>query len=175
MTNASQLKIAGGLFLNLCCSICIVLLNKWLYSIVKFPNMTLTCIHFIATSVGLFCCKFLGVFAPKSLQVIDILPLSVTFCGFVVFTNLSLQNNSVGTYQLIKVLTTPAIMLIQSFWHNVEYKTGIKASLVSFKLLNSCRSSISFVIFGLRFLSLWEFFSTRIMIFNSTLLELCLH
>ena len=134
MRSTSQFQIAGGLFFNLGCSICIVLLNKWLYSIVKFPNVTLTCIHFMATSFGLFCCKFFGVFIPKTLQIIDVLPLSITFCGFVVFTNLSLQNNTVGTYQLAKVLTTPVIMLIQSFWYNTNFNCGIKATLVSYAI-----------------------------------------
>ena len=123
-------KIVAGLLLNLCCSICIVMLNKWLYSVVKFPNITLTCIHFIATSVGLLCCKFLGLFSQKNLHILDVLPLSITFCGFVVFTNLSLQNNAVGTYQLAKVLTTPTIIIIQTFFYEKEFSTGIKATLV---------------------------------------------
>jgi hypothetical protein len=32
---------------------------------------------------------------------------------FVVFNNLSLQYNSVGFYQLMKVLTTPVVVLLQ--------------------------------------------------------------
>ena len=124
-------KIMAGLMLNLCCSICIVFLNKWLYSIVKFPNLTLTCIHFVATSIGLFFCKTLGVFSSKSLKIDDVFPLSVCFCGFVVFTNLSLQNNTVGTYQLAKVLTTPLIIVIQSVYYDTEYSWKIKVTLVS--------------------------------------------
>ena len=124
-------KIAAGLVLNLFCSICIVFLNKWLYSIVKFPNMTLTCIHFLATSLGLLCCKGFGLFSQKNLHILDVLPLSVTFCGFVVFTNLSLQNNTVGTYQLAKVLTTPVIVIIQSYFYGAQFSTGIKATLVN--------------------------------------------
>ena len=128
-------RIATGLVLNLFCSICIVFLNKWLYTIVKFPNITLTCIHFLATSFGLLCCKAFGLFSQKNLHILDVLPLSITFCGFVVFTNLSLQNNTVGTYQLAKVLTTPVIILIQSFFYGAEFSAGIKATLVSVNVL----------------------------------------
>ena len=34
--------------------------------------------------------------------------------SFVVFNNLSLQYNSVGFYQLMKVLTTPVVVVLQA-------------------------------------------------------------
>lgn len=34
-------------------------------------------------------------------------------CRFVVFNNLSLQYNTVGFYQLMKVLTTPVVVVLQ--------------------------------------------------------------
>uniref|UniRef100_H2ZBQ3 Sugar phosphate transporter domain-containing protein n=1 Tax=Ciona savignyi TaxID=51511 RepID=H2ZBQ3_CIOSA len=125
-----QRKIAAVLLLNLMCSTCIVFLNKWLYTKMKFPNMTLTCFHFIATSTGLYVCQRANVFSPKRLPLLDIVPLSITFCGFVVFTNLSLQNNTVGTYQLAKVLTTPVIIIIQTYFYNTEFTARIKATLI---------------------------------------------
>lgn len=41
------------------------------------------------------------------------MPITVSFCAFVVFNNLSLQHNSVSFYQLMKILTTPAVVLLQ--------------------------------------------------------------
>jgi uncharacterized membrane protein YiaA len=38
--------------------------------------------------------------------------------GYIVFWNLSLQLNSVGFYQLSKILIAPAIILIEAFWFN---------------------------------------------------------
>jgi solute carrier family 35 protein E3 len=35
------------------------------------------------------------------------LPISACFGGFIAFSNLSLQYNTVGTYQLIKLQVTP--------------------------------------------------------------------
>ncbi|XP_077982044.1 solute carrier family 35 member E3-like isoform X2 [Glandiceps talaboti] len=58
------------------------------------------------------------------------IPLSLTFCGFVVFTNLSLQNNTVGTYQLAKAMTTPTILLIQRTFYEKKYSTRIKLTLI---------------------------------------------
>lgn len=92
--------------------------------------MTLTCIHFVTTFLGLVICQHLRVFNVKSLPILQVLPLSVTFCGFVVFTNLSLQQNTVGTYQLFKVLTTPVIIGVQSYAYGTKFSTRIKLTLV---------------------------------------------
>lgn len=82
-------RIAAGLLLNLLVSICIVFLNKWIYVHHGFPNMTLTLVHFVVTWLGLYICQKLDIFAPKSLPLSKLLLLALSFCGFVVFTNLS--------------------------------------------------------------------------------------
>lgn len=123
-------RLAAGLLVNLAASICIVFLNKWLYVRMGFPNLSLTLVHFAVTWLGLYVCQSLGVFAPKSLRPRQILSLALSFCGFVVFTNLSLQNNTVGTYQLAKAMTTPVIVLIQSVAYGKTFATRIKLTLV---------------------------------------------
>lgn len=130
-------KIGCGLAINLCCSISIVFLNKWVYSKVHFPNMTLTCIHFLTTFLGLFISQTFGIFSVKSLPLMQVFPLSLTFCGFVVFTNLSLQSNTVGTYQLAKVLTTPVIIAVQTYFYDKKFSSRIKYTLVRFLLFLS--------------------------------------
>ena len=127
----SKAFIGLCLFLNVCFSIIIVLLNKWIYTHYGFPNITMTCLHFVFTTIGLLICQFLGVFSPKSLPIRSMLPLSLSFCGFVVFTNLSLQTNTVGTYQLAKTMTTPCIIIVQTYFYNREFSTKIKLTLVS--------------------------------------------
>ena len=117
--------------LNLCCSIFIVLLNKWIYTYYGFPNMTMTCIHFVFTTLGLILCQQLNTFQPKSLPIGKMLPLSLTFCGFVVLTNLSLQTNTVGTYQIAKTMTTPCIIFIQTYFYSRRFSTKVKLTLVS--------------------------------------------
>ena len=79
---------------------------------------------------GLVLCHFFGVFQPKKLPLRPIVPLSLTFCGFVVFTNLSLQSNTVGTYQLAKALTTPLIIFVQSQFYGQTFSKAIKATMV---------------------------------------------
>lgn len=127
-------RIASGLLVNLVASICIVFINKWIYVHHGFPNMSLTLIHFVVTWLGLFLCQRMGIFCPKSLPTSKVLLLALSFCGFVVFTNLSLQNNTIGTYQLAKVMTTPVIILIQTLWYGKTFSLRIKLTLIPITL-----------------------------------------
>ncbi|KAI3367069.1 hypothetical protein L3Q82_009269 [Scortum barcoo] len=122
------------LLVNLLSSICIVFINKWIYVHYGFPNMTLTLVHFVVTWLGLYVCQKMDIFAPKSLPVRRIAWLALSFCGFVAFTNLSLQNNSIGTYQLAKAMTTPVIILIQTTYYKKTFSTKIKLTLVPITL-----------------------------------------
>lgn len=87
-------------------------------------------LHFLTTSIGIYICYLMGVFKRKTIHILEILPLSLCFCGFVVFTNLSLENNTVGTYQLCKTLTTPFIMLIQTKFYSKQFSTRIKLTML---------------------------------------------
>jgi solute carrier family 35, member E3 len=98
---------------NVLSSIAIVLGNKWCFEAYNFRfGIFLTLCHFLTTWLGLAACSLLGVFTVRRLDWRAVLPLASLFCGFVVLTNLSLQHNSVGFYQLAKVMTTPTILLI---------------------------------------------------------------
>lgn len=129
----SSKHVGVSIVLNLSSAIGIVFLNKLIFIRYGFPSMTLTLIHFIVTSLGLLLCAKLDIFSPKRLQLLKILPLSVSFCGFVVFTNLSLRFNTVGTYQLAKAMTTPVIMAIQAAFYDKHTSLRIKLSTVSTK------------------------------------------
>ena len=124
-------KLTICILWNLCSSIAIVFSNKWIYSKYKFPNVTLTCIHFLITYLGLKICIFFDIFKPKKIPLSEMVPLCLAFCGFVVFTNLSLQNNTVGTYQVAKVMTTPAILFIHTVFYARKYSTKIMSTIVS--------------------------------------------
>ncbi|KAG7454658.1 hypothetical protein MATL_G00262060 [Megalops atlanticus] len=127
-------RIVAGLLVNLLSSICIVFINKWIYVHYGFPNMTLTLIHFVVTWLGLYVCQKMDIFSPKSLRPTKIVLLALSFCGFVVFTNLSLQNNTIGTYQLAKAMTTPVIIVIQTVYYRKTFSTKIKLTLIPITL-----------------------------------------
>jgi solute carrier family 35 protein E3 len=63
--------------------------------------------------VGLLISRMLGVYQPKELSHAQVFPISLAFCIHIVFNNLSLQYNSVGFYQVMKVLTSPCTAFVQ--------------------------------------------------------------
>jgi len=117
--------------LNVFSSVSLVMINKWIFEFEGFRyGALLTLIHFIMTTIGMEICAYLRVFEVKVLTYRSILPLSLTFCGFVVLTNLSLKYNSVGFYQLTKVLTTPTVVFIQMVFYAMTFPLNIKLSLI---------------------------------------------
>lgn len=118
------------LALNALSSIGIVYTNKVIFKNHNFQYGTLlTVIHFAITTLGLFLCHMAGVFEPKRINIVKIIPLCLSFCGFVALTNMSLVYNNIGFYQLIKVLTTPLLVIIQTFFYQKTFSTKVKLSL----------------------------------------------
>ncbi|XP_063404363.1 solute carrier family 35 member E3-like isoform X1 [Mytilus trossulus] len=155
----SNMMIGFGLSMNVCFSITIIMINKWVYVYGKFPNLTLTFIHFVITFLGLFVCRLFKVFKPASLSILQVLPLAMTFCGFVVFTNLSLGTNSVGTYQIIKTMTMPCIMIIQTQFYKKSFSLAIKLTMIPIAIgvfLNSFYD-VKFNLLGIIYASLGVF------------------
>ncbi|KAK2725232.1 solute carrier family 35 member E3-like isoform X2 [Artemia franciscana] len=126
----SNLRKSIAIIGNIACSITVILINKWIYKEIGFPNVTLTFIHFVMTFIGLYICEKLNIFCQKSISLKDVWLLSATFCGFVVLTNLSLENNTVGTYQVAKSMTTPVIMAIQYFHYNKKASLPVVLSVI---------------------------------------------
>jgi solute carrier family 35 protein E3 len=115
MASMSPWVVAGYMSLNFFSSVAIIWANKLAYKAGFRFATTLTVIHFIFTFFGLrvMSSDRFRMFSWKRLSILSVVPISLAFCGFVVFNNLSLQFNAIGTYQLLKVMTTPAIVLIQ--------------------------------------------------------------
>ncbi|KAK0167083.1 hypothetical protein PV327_004526 [Microctonus hyperodae] len=125
-----KIKTTFYLVLNVIFSIIIVLLNKWLYFHINFPNMTLSMVHFIVTFIGLMICEKFDVFSIKDVAIKEMLWTAMTFCGFVVLTNLSLAHNTVGTYQVAKMLTTPCVIMIQMIFYKKYFSIAVKLTLI---------------------------------------------
>ncbi|XP_068985782.1 solute carrier family 35 member E3-like [Bombus flavifrons] len=138
------------LILNIFFSIVIVLLNKWLYVHTGFPNITLSMIHFVITSIGLTICEKFDVFCIKDIAIKEMFLIAMTFCGFVMLTNLSLAHNTVGTYQVAKMLTTPCVIIMQIIFYNKKFSILVKLTLIPIILgvvINFCYD-IQFNIIG---------------------------
>jgi len=125
-----QIRIVLGCASNILSSIGIIFLNKYIFSHCHLKTMTLTAIQMAFTSLGLIICLQMNTFVRKTVPTRKVLPLAIVFCAFVVFTNLSLEYNTIGTYQLFKVLTTPVVALITWQHYKTKYSTMVVASLV---------------------------------------------
>lgn len=121
---------------NVLPSVLVVLLNKLIFARYGVTGITLTCFHFAAMTLYLFVCERIGVFRRKSLPVADVFQLSLVFCGFVVFTNLSLQTNTVASYLVFKMATAPAIVIVEALWCCRKFSSQVLLSLVSVSLAN---------------------------------------
>lgn len=124
----------GCLLGNILMAIAIVLVNKTLYN-KGFPNVSMTCIHFLWTTVGMLVCLQVGLFKFKRAPLIKMAPVALTFCGFVVFTNLSLLYNTVGTYQIMKSSCTPCVIFLQSYFYGRHFSNCVKLTVVKVNTL----------------------------------------
>ena len=119
-----------GILINIAFSVGIIQINKFIYTSYGFPNMTLTCIHFLVTFIGLHICRNLNAFQHQHVPIMKMIPMAFSFCGFVVLANYSLQFNSIGTYQCLKVLTTPGVILVAKYYYDSPYSKQVKLTIV---------------------------------------------
>ena len=125
-----HLRVTTGCAVNILSSIGIIFLNKYIFSHCQIKTMTLTAIQMLFTSLGLIISLKMNTFVKKSAPLTKVLPLAIAFCAFVVFTNLSLEYNTIGTYQLFKVLTTPVVALISWRYYKTIYSRMVILTLV---------------------------------------------
>ncbi|KAK9805843.1 hypothetical protein WJX73_006673 [Symbiochloris irregularis] len=117
-------KAVGSLLLNVVSTCAIVFANKAVFSVYNFKFLyALTLIHSITTALGMVAFAALGMFQVKQLPAAETVPLALAFVGYVVFWNYSLKLNTVGVYQLSKVLITPAVVVLEIFVSN-KYPTA---------------------------------------------------
>lgn len=117
--------------LNFTASTCLVIVNKIVMDKYRFKfATTLTCFHLTSTFLLLAAAALAGVFEVKRLPVRDVWKLAAGTMGFICLTNLSLQHNSVGFYQVMKVMTTPTVVVIEALLYQKYLETQLKVSLL---------------------------------------------
>lgn len=107
-------EVASCIAFNFFSSTGIVSANKSVFQDGFSFATTLTFIHFVCTTIGLLVLARLSVFTPKPLDIRKAAKLAVSGMGFVVFSNLSLQHNSVGFYQVMKHMTIVGVVIIEA-------------------------------------------------------------
>ena len=126
-----QLRTMLYMAFNFVSATAIVFVNKLVFKKYGFAFGTvMTALHFLTTWAGVLLCGAAGLYAPKPLRHADVLPITASFCAFVVFQNLSLQHNSIGFYQLTKILTTPVVVFLQLVFYGVRLPLPLVLALV---------------------------------------------
>ncbi|KAH0946121.1 hypothetical protein HN011_005675 [Eciton burchellii] len=82
------------------------------------------------TFIGLIICEKFDVFCIKDINIKEMISIAMAFCGFVILTNLSLAYNTVGTYQVAKMLTTPCIIIMQMIFYRKRFSILVKLTLI---------------------------------------------
>ncbi|KAK4535733.1 hypothetical protein CDCA_CDCA06G1758 [Cyanidium caldarium] len=126
-----DLATMGCMALNFCSSILIVVTNKYAMDHLEFHfGTTLTLFHFLCTAALLaLCAHGLRLFSVKPCDLRKVAKLAAGGAGFVVLTNLSLQHNSVGFYQVMKVMTTPTIVFLEAVIYHKHLENDLKLAL----------------------------------------------
>jgi len=112
-------KVLDGacIILNIASTVTLVFLNNWILKDEQLSHCQISFAmwHFTCTAIVLFISsrRPFSLFIPVRLPFLQMIPLCAFFAGFLVLGNLSLAHNSVGFYQLAKIMTTPTVALLQ--------------------------------------------------------------
>eukprot|EP00854_Cymbomonas_tetramitiformis_P025494 gene25494-31144_t len=101
---------------NFFSTVFLVFVNKWVFMKVHFPfSVTLSCVHYLVTYVFLCIMKHFGIFeVPANLPPPKNFWYLVLVIGLATpLNNVSLKLNSIGVYQMLKLLVVPAIALLE--------------------------------------------------------------
>lgn len=130
-SGGESMLITTGIAGNVVTTVGIILVNKYLFNVLQFHFMaTLTCLHFITTSLGMQLLLYLGYFEYKPRPLLKVLPVALGCVGSVAFGNLSLATNSVGFYQLAKLLCIPVTLMAEYALYRSIASARMIASLV---------------------------------------------
>ncbi|EFJ46455.1 hypothetical protein VOLCADRAFT_105593 [Volvox carteri f. nagariensis] len=100
--------------LNVFAACSIVFANKIVFAVYHFKFVTtLTLIHTLFTWLGMIMMQQLGFFDSKSFTPLEIAPLALGYVGYIVLNNLSLNLNTVGFYQILKIAITPTVIFLE--------------------------------------------------------------
>jgi hypothetical protein len=130
----------------------LILINKTIMKVHEFTYVyTLTTLHFLAGAIALQCAATFKAFTPKSPGIKENVLIAASAVGSVATMNLSLQYNSVGTYQMLKLLVIPCCMVVQYVSHGHRFSKPIVLSLLVmlFGVATATITDISFTMLGL--------------------------
>jgi hypothetical protein len=127
-----QMNVMFWIVASVLSSTFLILINKVIMKSYEFTFVySLTTLHFAAGAIAMeLAASGCKAFTPKSIGLKENLVVAASAVGSVATMNLSLQYNSVGTYQMLKLLVIPFCMVIQFVFHGSRFSRRIVGSLV---------------------------------------------
>ncbi|KAK8182294.1 triose-phosphate transporter family-domain-containing protein [Phyllosticta citribraziliensis] len=111
-----RMVTASCILLNTFATVAMVFLSKRTFSDPQMHDaqVLFTIWHFTCTAIVLWISTRapFRAFKPVRVPLRGVLPICVMFTAYVILGNLSLTYNSIGFYQLAKVMTTPCVVLV---------------------------------------------------------------
>lgn len=128
---SQNIVLLVGCALNIVCAVCLVLLNKLLYNSFQFEYMVfLSSLHFVATALFMRLMLWCDWFTFKAAtDVKSMWMLALGDVGSVAFFNLTLAHNTVGFYQLCKLMCLPTTILLQYLFQQKTISTSAKVAI----------------------------------------------
>eukprot|EP00475_Leptophrys_vorax_P036287 TRINITY_DN6102_c0_g1_i1.p1 TRINITY_DN6102_c0_g1~~TRINITY_DN6102_c0_g1_i1.p1 ORF type:complete len:394 (+),score=111.71 TRINITY_DN6102_c0_g1_i1:84-1184(+) len=116
--------------LSICSSVGIILVNKVIMTNFGFKFVfSLTTLHFLAQAVLMELVVYMGVIKPAKLPFKDNVLTAACGVASIAFMNYNLQFNSVGFYQMSKLMCVPLMVVIQSHYYGKVFSGKIKFAL----------------------------------------------
>ncbi|KAL1526581.1 hypothetical protein AB1Y20_015288 [Prymnesium parvum] len=133
-----------ALLFNFASALCTIVANKYALKVFHYPA-ALTAIHYSLSWVAVKGAHRLGVFqrgtVPREQKKL-FYSLVIAWATCNALSNASLEANSVGFYQLMKVLTTPIVVFIDFVWHGKVISLG-KALVLAFACVGIAVATVS--------------------------------
>ena len=126
----SQLSVIGWILGSIGSSVGLILINKLIMHNFEFKYVfTLTALHFAVTTIGMEVMALMNFFTRGRLPFREIVIMAIFCIGSVAFMNFSLQYNSVGFYQVLKLLCIPCMVVIQTYFYGQFFTNKVKLTL----------------------------------------------
>ncbi|KAL6744932.1 triose-phosphate transporter family-domain-containing protein [Haematococcus lacustris] len=109
-----NIKAVSYGLLNVVTASGIVFANKYVFTTCRFRfTYALTWIHTLFTLLGMTCFARCGMFETKKMPAGRLAPLAAAYVAYIVLCNLSLNVNTVGFYQVMKIAVAPTVILLE--------------------------------------------------------------
>lgn len=117
----ARAKILMWMFVNTLATVTIVFCNKAIFSDKSFSQCqaAFAAFHFFVTAATLYLLSrpAVGMFEPRKIPIMNMLPLAIAMAMNIVGMNVSLQVSTITFYQITRVLLTPIVAIINFFFY----------------------------------------------------------